>query len=137
MTVLVCFCTCPDPDTARRIADALVQERLAACVNIVPGVQSVYRWEGAIERDDEVLLLIKTVQDRLQALQARVLALHPAELPELVAVEVAGGLAAYLDWVAVCSLGTPSDEASLMEGEPMEGNAIVDKSIQPNPHTGD
>lgn len=137
MNTLVCFCTCPDADTARRIADALVQERLAACVNIVPGVQSVYRWEGAIQRDDEVLLLIKTVQDRLQALQARVLALHPAELPELVAVEVAGGLAAYLDWVAECSLGTPSYEASSMEDKPIKGSAIEIQPIQPNTHTGD
>lgn len=137
MTTLVCFCTCPDADSARRIANALVHERLAACVNIMPGVQSVYRWEGAIECDDEVLLLIKTVQDRLEALQSRVVALHPAELPELVAVEVAGGLAAYLDWVTECSLGAPSDEPALMEDKPTQADATVDKSILPNPRTGD
>lgn len=99
MTALVCFCTCPDADSAQAIADALVEERLAACVNLVPGLRSVYRWQDRLERADEVLLVIKTVQDRLQALQARVAALHPAELPGLVAVEVVGGLAAYLDWV--------------------------------------
>ena len=100
MPALVCFCTCPDAATAQRIADALVEERLAACVNVLPGLRSVYRWQGAVERADEVLLLAKTVSGRLDALTARLTALHPYELPEVVAVEVAGGLAAYLDWVA-------------------------------------
>ncbi len=127
MTTLVCFCTCPDPGAARRIADALVRDRLAACVNILPGVQSIYRWEGAIACDDEVLLMIKTGRDRLQALQARVVALHPAELPELVAVEVAGGLPAYLDWVADNSRDPRPEQTGLVDG----------KSAQPNPQTGD
>ena len=100
MSVLVCFCTCPDRQVADRLADALVAEGLAACVNIVPGLHSVYRWEGAIERSDETLLLIKTTQAGLSALSSRIVALHPHELPEVVAVEVAGGLSAYLDWVA-------------------------------------
>jgi periplasmic divalent cation tolerance protein len=103
VTVLVCFCTCPDTATAQAIADVLVGERLAACVNVLPGLRSVYRWQGAIERADEALLLVKTVQAQLPALQARMAALHPYELPELVAVEVAGGLAAYLDWIAESS----------------------------------
>lgn len=100
MTILVCFCTCPDADSATRLADALVGEHLAACVSVVPGLRSVYRWQGAIERSDESLLLIKTSRDRLDALTARVRDLHPYELPEVVAVEVAGGLSTYLDWVA-------------------------------------
>ena len=100
MTVLVCFCTCPDADSATRLADALVGERLAACVSVVPGLRSVYRWQGAIERSDESLLLIKTSRDRLDLLTTRVRDLHPYELPEVVAVEVAGGLSTYLDWVA-------------------------------------
>lgn len=100
MTVLVCFCTCPDTESATRLADALVGERLAACVNVVPGLRSVYRWHGEIERSDEILLLIKTTRDRLDALTVRVRDLHPYELPEVVAVEVAGGLSTYLDWVA-------------------------------------
>lgn len=99
MTVLVCFCTCPDAGIATHLADTLVAEQLAACVNIVPGLRSVYRWQGTVERSDEVLLLIKTTRTRLAALTARVLALHPYELPEVVAVEVAGGLSTYLDWV--------------------------------------
>ena len=100
MAVLACFCTCPDAASADRIADALVEARLAACVNQLPGLRSVYRWQGGIERSDEVLLVIKTTADRLDALTEQVRALHPYELPELLAFEVAGGLAAYLDWVA-------------------------------------
>lgn len=100
MTVLLCLCTTPDLGSARMIADALVAERLAACVSLLPGVASVYRWEGRVEHADEVQLLVKTTRDCLPALQARIVALHPHELPEVIAVEAAGGLPAYLDWVA-------------------------------------
>ncbi|MCE3004224.1 MAG: divalent-cation tolerance protein CutA [Xanthomonadaceae bacterium] len=100
MDVLLAFCTCPDEATAARIARALVDERLASCVNRLPGVRSTYRWQGAVHDDAEVLLLIKTTRARLPALRERLPALHPYELPELIAVEVAGGLPAYLDWVA-------------------------------------
>ena len=132
MTVLLCLCTCPDRDSARRIADALVTEQLAACVNVLPGMQSVYRWEGAIERADEVLLLIKTVQERLEALQARIVALHPAELPEVVAIDVAGGLTTYLDWVVESCAGALSEETSSTQA-----TRLRTESIQPNPYTGD
>lgn len=100
MPVLLCLCTCPDPACADTIATALVEERLAACVSRLPGLQSVYRWEGRVEQAGEVLLLIKTTTERLPALSARVQALHPYELPELIAVQAAGGLAPYLAWVA-------------------------------------
>lgn len=110
LSLLVCFCTCPDAASATRLADALVDERLAACVNIVPGLRSVYRWKGRVERSDEVLLLVKTTAARLPALSARVLELHPHELPEVVAVEVAGGLSAYLDWVAEQTNDPPTRE---------------------------
>lgn len=100
MPVLLCLCNCPDAASASIIAKALVAERLAACVSQLPGLQSTYRWEGAIEHADEVMLLIKTGADRLDAVTARVQALHPYELPELIAVEAAGGLAPYLAWVA-------------------------------------
>ena len=99
MTALLCLSTCPDTATARRIADALVDARLAACVSVLPGLQSTYRWQGTVERAEEVLLLIKTTRDALPALQARLPGLHPYELPELLAVEAAG-LPAYLDWIA-------------------------------------
>jgi periplasmic divalent cation tolerance protein len=92
--------TCADPQSADAIARALVGERLAACVNVLPGVSSTYRWQGAIEQADEVLLLIKTTADRQDALIARLQALHSYELPEAVAVEAVGGLAPYLQWVA-------------------------------------
>lgn len=92
--------TCPDPHTADVLARALVEERLAACINVLPGIVSTYRWQGAVERGEEVLLLIKTTADRQDALVARLQALHPYELPEAIAVEAVGGLAAYLAWVA-------------------------------------
>ena len=98
--VVLAFCTCPDAATASRIAEALVGERLAACVSVLPGVRSVYRWQGNVERADEVQLLVKTGADRMHALAERIIALHPYELPELVAVEAAAGLPAYLDWIA-------------------------------------
>ena len=99
MTVLLCLTTCPAAGCAERIAAALVEEHLAACVTIVPGLRSVYRWQGAIERADEHLLLIKTTADEYPALQARLQTLHPYELPELLAVEAVDGLPAYLQWV--------------------------------------
>ena len=97
---LLCLSTCPDRTTAERIARALVEERLAACVNLLPGIESVYRWQGKVETGSETLLPAKTVPARLEALTARIVELHPYDLPEVIAVESAGGLPAYLDWVA-------------------------------------
>lgn len=98
--VLTCFSTCPDAATAERIARALVDARLAACVNLLPDVRSVYRWDGDVVVDDEVLLMIKTTPAQLPALRERLVALHPYETPELIALPVADGLPAYLQWVA-------------------------------------
>ena len=100
MPVFLILSTCPDADTAQRLARALVEERLAACVSLLPGVASTYRWQGKVERADEVQLLAKTSADRRDALIARLTELHPYELPEILAVETAAGLPAYLDWVA-------------------------------------
>ena len=100
MPVLLCFCACPDAATADRIAGTLVAERLAACVGVMQGLRSVYRWHGAVEHADEVQLQIKTRSECLPALTARIGELHPYELPEVIAVEAAGGLAPYLAWVA-------------------------------------
>ncbi len=100
MSVLVCLTACPDRASAERIAALLVTEQLAACVNVLPGVHSTYRWRGAFEQADEVLLVIKTTALRYPALQARLPEVHPYELPELVAVEACDGLPAYLHWVA-------------------------------------
>ena len=89
----------PDEATGRRIARALVEERLAACVNVLPGVRSVYRWKGAVEEASEVLLIAKTRADRSAALASRVRALHPYQLPEVVVLPVTDGSRAYLRWV--------------------------------------
>jgi periplasmic divalent cation tolerance protein len=97
--VLIALCTCPDADIGDRIARTLVEERLAACVNRLPGVVSTYRWNGAIAVDEEVLLVIKTSKDRYAAMQARVVELHPYELPEVVALEPGDGYAPYLAWI--------------------------------------
>jgi periplasmic divalent cation tolerance protein len=97
--VRVAFATAPDEAVALRIARALVEERLAACANLVPGVRSIYRFRGVVEDEREVLLVIKTCADRIEALAERLRALHPYEVPELVVVPTAGGLAPYLDWV--------------------------------------
>ena len=97
--VLLCLCTCPDAASAQRLAETLVGERLAACVNRLPGVLSTYRWQGQLHTDGEELLLIKTTDARFEALKARLLELHPYDLPELVALPVELGHAAYLQWV--------------------------------------
>lgn len=100
MTVLLVHCTCPDTGHAERIAHALVTEHLAACVSTLPGITSTFRWEDAVQSQSEVLLLIKTTRERYDAMAARLLDLHPYELPELIAVDVCAGHPAYLEWVA-------------------------------------
>ncbi len=97
--VQVVLITAPDADCADALARRLVEERLAACVNVVPKVRSIYRWEGAVQADEEHLLLAKTHAARTEALAARVKELHPYELPEVLALPAEGGSAAYLDWV--------------------------------------
>jgi len=103
---IVVLCTCPEGPPAARLAEALVAERLAACVNRLPGVVSIFRWEGQVQQDSETLLLIKTTQARLPALTERIRSLHPYELPEVVAVPVLGGLDEYLDWVRASVAGS-------------------------------
>jgi len=102
-TVLIVLCTCPDEEVAGRIAETLVAERLAACVNQVAGVRSTYLWLGEIAHDAETLLLIKTTDGRFGALAARLRELHPYELPEVVAIPVSRGLPEYLQWVTTCT----------------------------------
>ena len=97
--ILLCLCSCPDATSAEQLAGALVGERLAACINIVPGLRSVFRWQGSVQRESEVLLLVKTCADRLDALTATIVRLHPYELPEIIAISPSAGLPAYLDWI--------------------------------------
>jgi periplasmic divalent cation tolerance protein len=99
MDHVVCLVTAP-PDRAREIAEALVERRLVACVNIVPLVHSVYRWQGAVEHDDEALLVVKTTRAAVAPLKDALGELHPYENFELVALAVADGAPAYLDWIA-------------------------------------
>lgn len=96
---VVTFCTVPDRVSGDRIARALVEERLAACVNLVPGLTSIYRWQGKLEQATECLLLIKTTADRFEELKQRVQALHPYELPEIIAVPITAGDSTYLNWL--------------------------------------
>jgi len=97
--VVVALTTAPTAEVAGEIARALVAEKLAACVNIVPGVRSIYAWKGEICDEGEVLCVMKTRSDRVEALRARLVALHPYEVPELVVLGVADGHAPYLEWV--------------------------------------
>jgi periplasmic divalent cation tolerance protein len=98
MAVLV-LTTVPDLERAEAIAQALVDERLAACVQIGGEMTAIYRWQGSIERATERQLVIKTVREQVTAVHARVAALHPYELPEFLVFEAAGGDAAYLGWI--------------------------------------
>ena len=107
MGTLLVLTNLPDRTAAERLADALVEKRLAACVNILAPCRSVYRWQGAVQHDEEHPLLIKTSADRYAALEAAIRAGHPYELPEIIAVPIERGLAAYLEWVATeTSAGT-------------------------------
>jgi periplasmic divalent cation tolerance protein len=96
---LIVFVTVPSRADGERIAEALVGERLAACANLVGPIRSIYRWQGEICRDDEHLMLIKTTREHYASLEARVKTLHSYEVPEIVAVPIAVGSAAYLGWL--------------------------------------
>ncbi len=98
--VMLVFSNAPDSATARAIAERLVGDRVAACVNQLPPCVSTYHWQGKLLTDEEVPLLIKTTKSCLPAVQARIQALHPYELPELIAVPIDAGLPDYLAWVA-------------------------------------
>jgi periplasmic divalent cation tolerance protein len=109
MSALIVFCTCPDRTSAEALAQSLVEQRLAACVSVLPGVRSTYRWQGEVESADEVQLQIKTTRARFDALRGAVQAAHPYELPELIAVEAAAGLDRYLDWIGASTLPAADD----------------------------
>lgn len=97
--LMLVFCNAPDAGCAERIARELVERRLAACVNILPPCRSIYRWQGQIEEQGEIPLLIKTGAARLAELTDALRMLHPYEVPEIIALPVSAGLPAYLDWV--------------------------------------
>jgi len=97
--VVVVLVTGPDPGVLLELGRTLIEERLAACVNVTGGVRSAFRWEGRIEEADEALALLKTTAGRLEALTARVRELHPYDEPEVLALPSAGGSERYADWV--------------------------------------
>lgn len=97
--------TFPDLETGRQIARTLVQERLVACVNLLPSVSSIYRWEGKVEEGNEVQGIIKTSEDRIADLMELFLELHPYDVPELVFTPVVAGTSDYLDWVVESTRG--------------------------------
>ncbi|MDQ5905192.1 MAG: periplasmic divalent cation tolerance protein [Pseudomonadota bacterium] len=100
MSLLLVLTNCPDQATAESLGTALVELRLAACVNVLAPCRSVYRWQGRVESAEEVPLLIKTTSERYAALEAEICARHPYELPEIVATPIDRGLPAYLQWVS-------------------------------------
>ncbi len=102
MTTAACIAliTAPSLEEARRLAQTLVEEGLAACVNLLPEIISIYRWEGAVHEDREVLLVAKTTQAGVEALTARVLALHSYDVPEVIVLPIVAGSAAYLSWLS-------------------------------------
>jgi periplasmic divalent cation tolerance protein len=97
--VLIALTTCPAAPIANRIAETLVGEGFAACVNQISGITSTYIWQEQVQTDTETLLLIKTTEAQFESLKARLVALHPYELPELVAIPVCAGAENYLDWI--------------------------------------
>jgi len=97
---VIVLCTCGNEQDALRIANAIVEARLAACVNVLPGIHSIYRWKGEIEQANEILLLIKTTQQRFPALRDRIKELHSYETPEIIAAPIVDGLADYLGWIS-------------------------------------
>ncbi|MBL0350359.1 MAG: divalent-cation tolerance protein CutA [Elusimicrobia bacterium] len=111
MKTVVLLVSAPNARTARRLAEALVEERLAACVTDVPGAVSVYRWKGKVERTSEHLLLIKTRRPRLTDLVRRIKTLHPDDVPEILALPVVGGNSDYLDWLRTSTASPPRSRA--------------------------
>jgi periplasmic divalent cation tolerance protein len=98
-SVLIALTTCPDDAVARQISETLIRERLATCINRISGMRSSYMWDGALQDESEILLMIKTTDARIGELEARLKAIHPYELPELLVLPVLGGNDRYLEWV--------------------------------------
>jgi len=100
MDKIVVLITAPSEDVAAEIARAIVGERLAACANIVKGIRSIYRWEGAVQDDPEALMVVKTHASLFDALERRVRELHPYTVPEIIAMPIVSGSKPYLDWIS-------------------------------------
>lgn len=97
--VLLVLCTVPDAETGANLAELVIQRQLAACVNVVPGLISIYRWEGRVEQDPEALMVIKTTRSAFPTLRDALAEAHPYDVPEIIAAPIQEGLGAYLSWV--------------------------------------
>lgn len=95
----IALCTCPDQESSEKIANALVEKKLAACVNLLPGITSVYQWQGNLEKSQEYLLIIKSKSKLFDNLEKAILALHPYELPEIISIPLQKGFSNYLSWI--------------------------------------
>lgn len=93
------LCTCPDKNTASSIAENIVAQRLAACVNILPGIQSIYQWQGNVESAEEHLMLIKSHKDKFSSLKKSIVSMHPYEVPEIIALDINQGFPEYMKWL--------------------------------------
>ncbi|MGF1651268.1 MAG: divalent-cation tolerance protein CutA [Hyphomicrobiaceae bacterium] len=100
--VVLVYATCPDVNTAREIAHQIVGERLAACANILPGMEAVYRWDDKVEMAGEVVVIFKTLAQTADRTVARIVGLHPYDVPAALIIPVTGGSDAFLDWVSSC-----------------------------------
>jgi periplasmic divalent cation tolerance protein len=100
--LLVTLCTCPDKDTAERIARLLVENKLAACVNILPNIKSIYSWKSQVETAEEQLLIIKSSNQGYQAIETAIRSHHPYEIPEIIAFPIECGLPEYINWINTC-----------------------------------
>jgi periplasmic divalent cation tolerance protein len=98
--IFLALSTFPDRETAQRISNQLVSEKYAACANILPSIESIYRWKGKIESGNETLVFFKLSEDRQSAFQQKLRSLHPYEVPEIISIPISNGLPAYLRWVA-------------------------------------
>jgi periplasmic divalent cation tolerance protein len=98
--IYLALSTFPDRETAQRISNQLVSEKYAACANILPSIESIYRWKGKIESGNETLVFFKLSKDRQSAFQKKLRSLHPYEVPEIIFIPISSGLPAYLRWVA-------------------------------------
>lgn len=96
---IVVLCTVPNEEAGKNIAETLLESRLAACVNIMRGLQSIYRWKGKIENDTELLLIIKSIKSKYGSLEAKIQEIHPYEVPEIISFDVAEGSIDYLNWI--------------------------------------
>ncbi len=97
---IIIHCSCPDNDQAKKLADSLISNSLAACINIITNMTSIYKWQGKVCEEPETLLLIKTHKNMFNAVKTHIQSAHPYELPEIIAVSIIQGSQAYLDWIS-------------------------------------